>query len=352
MQHFDEGIDPTANTNPVTKADLLQLIRSAKPTDGQGIIIWSQTAPDVIANPELAWFLWGELDGSDEKTGVFYYYETASWQVLPLSDGNLLANGSVPLSKLTTTGVSALDIIQRNAANNAFVFVSVVNAIQNNSVPVSKLLGASNADNFVLMSLLGVRAWTTIEDLIGAIQPEAIPLSAIELGAANTFLRVNSTATALEYTTADIQDLLAQGWNAGEVARRNAGNTGWEPFTPSEGITITELTNSGAYYALPANGANIEIAHGLGQKPQICRVVFICTSAHSAYLVGDELEIFSVCVDLDGTNQFNYAVTCDTSKIYVSDVGITGGGSRQVADRVGAAITFDTTKWKIKAYVA
>lgn len=355
MQHLVEGIDPTLNTNPVTKADLLELVRNAKPVqrDGspEGWVIWSETAPNVITNPELASYLWGTLDEDGNKTGDFYYYEDGSWQPLPIVDGSKLANNSVPLNKLNADGAAAYDIIQRNAANNSWVIVSIPTAVQNDSLAPAKLTSPDNTNDYILVSQAGVKAFVAIDTIIAMIDAGDITLDLLETGAANTFLRMKPDGSEPQWTTADISDLLAAGYTAGQSIRRNVGNTGWEGFTPTS-FAITPLTNGGAFWAIPGSAAVQSVPHGLGVKPTFARVVFIKTSAAAdGYTVGDEIDVASIVVDTgsdfqqplvtigyDSTN-INVSVTTHTGTVWFNAKG-------------GGSVAFDSTAWKIKAYVA
>src|SRR5690349_19376625 len=139
MQHLQPGLDPTG-LECVTKADLLQMWTAAKAFGKEGWLIWSQTSPNVVASAEYAFYLWFKLDGNDIPTGEVYYYKTGAWITFPFVDGSKLGDNSVPISKLKLQGSNALDIIQVNAANNGWQFVSLVNAIQNNSIPVTRLV--------------------------------------------------------------------------------------------------------------------------------------------------------------------------------------------------------------------
>lgn len=296
MQHLQEGFDPTG-VECITTAMLLQMIRNAKPFPEQGFIIWSESAPDVVTNPELSEFLWGELNGSGDKTGDVYYYDGTAWELLTLE----VLDNSITLAKLSGTGASAYSIIQRNAANTAFIFTSIINAIQDGTLPPGKLESPNNVDSFILTSIAGVKAFTTFASFITAITNGSIALTKLTPAGANLFLRMNVGGTAWEARTADISDLLAAGSAAGQAIRRNAGNTGWEFFNPSTssavptfigpvtiyniGGAIAWTTYNGSAATLAGKSAAIIQVDIVGDDPTI--EVFLRKDAASAeYLAG------------------------------------------------------------------
>lgn len=241
-QFLVEGLD-TTGLECVTKADLMQMVRNAYPYNGYGWLINSQTAPDVVATPILENFIWVELDGNNDKTGNMYRYNNGAWELIQLIDGSKMADNSLPISKILRGG-NALDIIQANAANNALLWVAVTDAIQNNSLIPSKLVAPDGVNNYVLTCLAGVKAFTLFSTLATLFNNNTIPIAKLVQGAANLFLRMKSDGTVPEWTTAQIADLLAPGFAAGQVPKRNAGNTGWEPYTPAAGSVPQYLAAS------------------------------------------------------------------------------------------------------------
>lgn len=237
-QFLEEGLDPTA-LECITRADLLQMIRNASPVDPLGWIIWSETAPDVVAEPKYERFLWGKLDGSGDPIGEFYYWLNGAWTLLPIVDGSLLADGSVPLDKLSLTGADPYEIIQVNAAGDALVFVSIPNAIQNNTISPVKLIAPDEINNYVLTCLAGVKAFTTIANFLAAIDDGSIPVDKLEPGDADPlkyWLSTSADGTTVLWSLLDINYLYAAGMSAGQSIRRNAGNTAWEYYTPPTAV--------------------------------------------------------------------------------------------------------------------
>lgn len=352
MQHFLEGLDPTGLTC-ISAADLLQMIRSAKPYPNQGLVIYSQTAPDVVANPELAFFIWGELDGSDVPTGDFYYYNGTSWELLPIIDGSKLAPHSVGLDKIDLTLASPFYIIQVNANGDALIWTSIISAIQNNTLPVAKLVAPDNTNNYVLTCLLGTRAFRLLSDFVTTdIADNTIPIAKLVRAGADAlglYLRTKIDGSGVEWARIDVANLGAVGSSASQAIRRNAGNTAWEFFTPST-LAFTTLDNGGSYYAIPAINSARTIAHGLAVVPKLVRTVLVCTSTDAGYAVNDEIDISGVTGDQDGTNQWAaFTIGIDVTNITVARGSDANGSS--IAAKTGGTTAIDFSKWGIKLYL-
>lgn len=316
MQHLIEGLDPTGQEF-ISISDALQMVRAAKPFTGQGWIIWDENAPDVLENPELSTFLWGKLV-DDVPNREFYYYDGASWSLLPLVDGNLLAENTVGLNKLKRDGTQAFDILQINAANDALIYISIPNAIQNGSLHPVKLTAPDDIGDYVLTSLAGVKAFTFLAALANRFTDNSIAINKLVRGGANTLLRTNPTATGLQWTTIDVSDLLAAGSSAGQSIRRNPGNTGWQYFTPDAPILTQLAAPPQVAQPIPAGFGTLQFPHGFGAKPKLVRVVLLCEISEMGYNVGDEVEISSAFHHNASSDDHNISVATDTTNINVT----------------------------------
>lgn len=230
MQHLKEGFDPTAEAC-ITTAMLLQMIRNAQPYPSQGFIIWSASAPDVVTNPELEDFLWGEISGGN-RTQNIYYYNGTSWELIPLE----LLDGSVTLAKLSLAGTTPYYIIQVNAAGTQLVWTSIPSAIQDNTLPAAKLLVTDN-NNRVMTSIAGTKSFQLFADFLNALADNTLPIAKMVRGGAaatKNFLATLADGSAVEWTTLDIANILAAGLTAGQSLRRNAGNTAWEGYDATD----------------------------------------------------------------------------------------------------------------------
>jgi len=249
LSYLTPGVD-LLSLPCITKADVQQAIAAATPfgnsTYKVGFVIVSDAAPDVVATPELANFIWLKSNLL-VPTGEFYYYNGSSWTLLSVVDGNLIANNSIPLSKISLTGAVAYNIIQVNAAGNALQYVSIPNAIQNGTIPLNKLVGGA-AGNFGLVSLAGVNQYVSLASLVNYFATNTIPIRTLVRGGVSAhglFLRTFEDGTVIEWADFDpneqidneeleIQKLKGSSLTlgSGQAFRRNSTNNGWEAFTP------------------------------------------------------------------------------------------------------------------------
>ena len=115
------------------------------------------------------------------------------------------------------------------------------------------------------------------------------------------------------------------------------------PFT-SEFISTT-LT-------LPGLDTEVSVAHGLGGKPKLIRVVLICTSADQGYSVDDELDMIGTGAAGVFAGNVGAVISSDATNVNVSTlpngtspfVGILKGGSS------GGSTYFTSASWGMKVY--
>lgn len=228
QQNFKAGVDLTT-PGAISKSDVQQAIELAYPYPGRGLFIFAVVAPDVVANPELARFIWVQVNANgtvrvDAKNNPYiFYYQAPAWEQIPFG----VLPGSIELTDLDLAGSAPYFIIQVNQVGNALIWIDIKDAIQAASLNINKLIGVNDGNNYVLMSLSGARTWESMTAFVSQFLDHSIPLAKIAAGAANTFLRMLPDGATLAWTTADISDLLAAGAQAGQSPRRNTGNTGW-----------------------------------------------------------------------------------------------------------------------------
>ena len=139
---------------------------------------------------------------------------------------------------------------------------------------------------------------------------------------------------------------------------------------------VSVLDNGGSGYNIPvysAYGNSVQIAHGLGRKPYVCRVVAICRSVTPApidvvgieYAVGDEIEITNFLGDRAGEGLYQDAhipITITTDATYVvvgvpwPDTGIylmgkSKNGSYALYSRDSVDSNYINPYWGLKVYV-
>lgn len=244
IQLFTEGMDPTP-LPCISKADILQLIRAATPktSNGVGMVVMADSAPDVVTTPALAKFIWLKSVAS-VPNGEFYYYNGSSWTLLSVVNGASLANNSVTLAKLSISGAAALDIIQLNGAGTALVFTSILNALQANSITLAKLVNGG-AGNFVFSSLSSVNQFITMTQLASFLVDGTVSYSKIvpaniannevlvSLLGVNQWMQLATIVNYITDNTIPLNKLLRTGGTSLQSIRLNAAATGWEFYTPS-----------------------------------------------------------------------------------------------------------------------
>lgn len=355
MQHIKTPVD-LISLPCISPAQAQQAIDTAYPFDKQGFIIWSDTAPDVVADPVLAYFLWGKTTAGVKPVDVedleISYYNGTSWQLIPFK----ILPGSVKLTDISLVGPPASTanyIIQVNSSNTALIWTSIITAIANGTLPPDKLLVPNNTDTFILSAFAGSPAFTELLTFFAAIVDSVIPVTKLIKGAADPlgfYLRTKIDGTSIEWANVDVANLAASGSVANQAIRRNAGNTAWEYYTPSTANVII-LNNGGSLYAVPGSAASTAIAHGQAAVPSISRVVLVRQGGGDGYSAGDELDITSITVDIDGTNQqVAFMVTSDATNITVACVGY-ATGINYCAKGGGPSLPFTAADWKLKAYI-
>lgn len=274
----------------ITKSAVQQAIDTAYPFEKQGFVIWSDDAPDVVADPLLAYFIWGKtvLDVPNKE---FYFYNGTSWELIPLVDGALLADGSVPLTKLSLVGSSPYFIVQVNSLGTALIWTSIASAIQNNTIPPAKLLISDNVNSYVLTSIAGVKNFTLISDLVTLITDNTLPTSKLIRGAADAlglYLRTKLDGTDVEWARVDVANLGATAGNNNKSIRRKSDDTGWEYFTPAVSFVPTFIAPVTVYGPLAgASGWTTYNAGGSIPVAAIAALLQITTKGGSAGTSGE-----------------------------------------------------------------
>jgi len=235
-QVLDEGFDPTTDPTCISAAELLQMVRSASFTTNMGGVISSQTAPDHTTYPGLKTYLWRKLNGSNEATGEFYYYDDAagSWELLVQFDGSDIVNGSITYDKLATS--TAYYILQMNGAGTAWVGISIPNAIQAASIVLAKL------------DPTGLGTWLNNNLAAGDLD-----VTLITPGTAGYIVRTNAAGTEVEF--ADILDCIEDYSIGIDKISYDTTTLTYSGTT----ITVNAALNASFYLQLTANVTSFSI---------------------------------------------------------------------------------------------
>lgn len=227
----------------ISKADVAQAISNAKPQEGIGFVIVGDSSPDVTQAPELARFLWLETT-LGVPTGDIFYYDGNSWESIITFSGQDILDGTITLDKLSVVGAAPYSIIQVNSLGTDYQFISLINAIQNKSIPLDKLVGGT-VGNKVFVSLTDVNSFLNISDLPNYFADNTFPISKLVRGAVSNkgrflFTSPDALSTSWEIFDPNTQILEGElalsrlnptGFAANALIGRNATNTQWEQKT-------------------------------------------------------------------------------------------------------------------------
>lgn len=324
---FVEGIDPSSTFGGYASV-LLQLIRQAQPSSTYGMILFDTTAPDVSgANAWRKRCLWLDLTVPSAPTVNVYKESPGGWvnvqQVIP--NGTIvtamISNAAVTLAKLSSAGGSANQLIRVNAAGNAFEFVSISNLIANGTVNVGALNSTGlPAGQFKIPGVYGagVPTWYSSQDVIdnlaeGAIAgdyiaPAANPDNAKKkyltsaLGdtfAAWRFIEPNRDIAANSINGDRLTDLsvpitkLVNAPSGNRVLMSYGGSVDWRLPLTVQGAVTQFVTAVADLQTIPAltQGTTITMNHTLGVVPLMFRVTLYCHSASGGYVPGDEIDL-------------------------------------------------------------
>jgi len=135
---------------------------------GYGVMLSSDTAPDVTSYPEYAFFIWNKTDSSVvpfTPTGQLYIYNPAvpGWQPINLYNGALINNHSIPLVKLVNG--SALQVPQMAADGSVAQWVNVSALFSAGTIGITALTNSPSGTYF-LESNGATNTWTSLATVL------------------------------------------------------------------------------------------------------------------------------------------------------------------------------------------
>lgn len=366
-----EGFDPTSlGAGSPTNAQLLQMVHEAQFADDIGGVIWSQTAPDTTTYPILARCRWGKLNGSNQRTGEFYYHDGTSWTLetpkIGTLTGDQFADGSIGIEKLEPG--TALYVLRTNAGATAVEWASVASLLAPNTVPLNSLVNAAT-NGYVLYSGVGgvwaATLFNTVAD--GWLAITNIPFTNLgdpnNVGAANQvpYLVATGGAAAFGY----VDQLLRTGYVApsklslvslaGKLVKVNSAGTDFEGVDTTYYMrgTRTSAAVEALETALPtgAGDANaVEIEHHLSGTPRFYSLQLKCTDAGGncgwSYL--DVIDISAAMFDTGGGTDFNPGYAIQVNSTHIRIIQPIAAAKKLTNKSTGADDnTFDPTKWRV-----
>lgn len=248
----------------VRAQDVQQGIETAQPFPHQGFVVKAPSAPDVVANPEMGDFIWMKTDGGYNSIGDIYYFDGSSWQIFALIDGSKLAIHSVTLDKLSLAGSHPFDIIQVDATGTQLIYLAIIDAIQDGTLPVVKLEAPDNSKYLAAAdggSFDAVSVQDFFDDFVvdGQILPGKITPSGVA-NSLRTWLNTNAAGTVVGWNFIDINNVAATGWLANQLAIRNSDNTAWIPYNP---VAFRPVFFNAPFNVVNAGGASTWATYSL-----------------------------------------------------------------------------------------
>lgn len=157
--------------NPIHGSDLNAAFDGVTFSTGFGVMLSSDTAPNVTLYPEYAFFLWNKTDSTVvpfTPTGQLYIFNPATpgWQPINLYNGALINNHSIPLIKLVNG--AALQIPQMAADGSTAQWVNVSSLFSAGTIAITALTN-SPSGTYVLESNGATNTWTSIASLVAQL---------------------------------------------------------------------------------------------------------------------------------------------------------------------------------------
>lgn len=350
---------PTPGTVINSPGELDALVASGQPGADHGMTYRKDTAPDIATYPIYGNFIWIDTSGARPIKRT-YNTSLFTWDAELPADGSItgamLADATITLAKIYPTAGLGGYVMRLNSLSNAVVWDAPANLFSANTFAIANLT-YSSAGTFVLSSNGSANSWATISSLLstgdialskistsGALNNQVIyyngsalaygypdqllrdnevGLNALELGAANTFPSVNALGTAWEFKTiGQIYSLLA----------------------PSIGETASSPQ------AIPANGSQVTISHGLGSTPRRVRWVLINVTPEFGYTAGMEIDVQQL-LESNADNEYSsFATAANTTQLVATRSNL--GASTLVTTRLddGTACALTSGSWQIKVY--
>lgn len=334
-----------------TNTDIDTAIKTAEPEAAYGWIILATAAPNVIASPIYARFIWARVVAG-QLNGEFYWYNGTAWEQIVSDDGSRLLPGTVPLDRLLPPGASSSFILRINTGGTAVEAVSAANIFGAGTFPLSKLEApADPAKTYLLMSQTGNRVWqeTTeayIHSLITNLPPSklAVPTGKRLLGLIGSAVDWGMPNDVLEDGTVNLTKIAKDETKKGYYFRYNpvTGVVEAEPLASGQGGGVVVVSD---LLTIPTYPNDVTYLHGLGRLPDNVAVYFECETANNGYIVGDRIPLDHVWATAASVEVPNYSAVTSVTGVKVLAYNNDTGEAPAVPTGTHA---FDPTKWKLR----
>jgi len=298
--------------------ELDQMVADAQPVATVSFNYYSPTAPDIITYPALARCTWTDTHARPYVKKL-YDSVTSSWVPEVPADGSItgamLADGTIPLTKLKASLYGANTVTVVNSSSTAFITVPA-NTLFGPSYRLSiNAIDLSPVGAYVLSSNGVTNSWATFASYLTA---GVVPITAISTTGAPDPSVLSFVGGTLGYRTvnASVAD------NTLAITKLVSGppNTilGMDPtgavkswltaaqlyslFQPYITSTIYK-TAPGSVQAVPAAGSTVTFATGQGANVTNFGAWVVCTTAENGYAVNDR--VLWTCLFDTGGDEIN-----------------------------------------------
>lgn len=354
---------PTPGTVINSPGELDALVASGQPGVDHGMVYRKATAPDIATYPIYGNFIW--IDTSGPRPIKRTYNTTLfTWDAELPADGSItgdmLADGTITLSKIFPTAGLGGYVMRLNGASTAVVWDAPANLFSANTFAIANLT-YSGAGTFVLSSNGSANAWATIPSLLATGDIALSKLSTTG-AATNKVIHYNGSTLGYEYPDQLLRTNQV-GLNALELGSNSAipgisaDGSQWQFYTPSQLANLLreqlQTSNTGEIAVPGAEGDAITpYAHGLGVAPGTVRWVFVCKITDAGYPVGYEVDVGWVTDQHGGDSNPCWVTMTNSTYLELRRASIGAGGTLCIPHYTTGVwnTAFTPGNWKLKCY--
>ena len=361
--YLEPGFIPAACIS--SPGELDQMVAGAQPVSTISFNYVSATAPDIITYPDLARATWQDTSAVPHLNKL-YNPTTLSWEVQVPSagsiTGSMIADDTIPLSKLQHTAGQAGFVIRENSTSTAYIADDPQNLFTTTDRLSVTVLSLSAAGSYVLTSNGVANTWGTFSSLLTA---GSVPLTAISnTGATNpsvlswdgATLAYRTVVSATANATLPVGKLVPDTANYIAVTDPTGTFVTW--ISPAQLLALLAPSigvPTAVTMAIPAPASSITPIV-LASDIKTMRWVVVCDTTNAGYVQYDEVPIESVMyVDGAGIGFPAFTPCFNTSTNTISlvvNLQVSDPGAQYIPSKTNGTIltAFTSANWSLKVY--